>query len=214
MPRIIRNDLVPMIGTKWGNWTVLEHDLEKSVKRHTYYKCVCDCGTIKTVRADMLRNGVSKSCGCFKKEQQSQRAKVHGLYQHPLNKRWITMNQRCTNPNVNRYERYGGRGLKVCDEWKNDFLAFYNWSMENGYSSKMTLDRINNDGDYCPENCRYISNKEQQFNKSTNHYVEIEGVSKTIYEWCEEYGVNRNLFNWRLRYGWTGKKLLQKSSKQ
>lgn len=203
------NPLIPMVGTKWNRWTVSVYDSDKSVNGRVYYKCVCDCGTIKSVRADGLKSGVSTSCGCFKKEKLIKRVTTHGMSKQPLHNKWISMTQRCSNPHGKRYKNYGGRDISVCKEWLNSFEAFYEWSMKNGYASNLTLDRIDNNGNYCPENCRYITNAQQQLNRSNNHYVAINGISKTIKEWCDLSGVNRNLFNWRLWYGWTGVKLLR-----
>jgi hypothetical protein len=136
--------------------------------------------------------------------------KTHGLTDHPLMKKWISIKQRCYNLNNSRYKNYGGRGIEVCDEWKDNFKAFYDWCLANNYSSNLTIDRINNNGNYEPNNCRFISNKKQQLNKSTNHYVTIGEISLTIKEWCDRYHINRNTFVWRLRNGWNGKDLLRK----
>ena len=102
------------------------------------------------------------------------------------------MKNRCFDINDKRYERYGGRGITICDEWKNNFLAFYQWAMANGYDENLTIDRINNDGNYCPQNCRWATAKEQANNRSTNVHYKIGNVTKLLSEWCELFGLNFN----------------------
>lgn len=118
---------------------------------------------------------------------------------------WRAMKSRCYNKNFDEYSRYGKRGITVCDEWKDDFQAFYEWAISNGYESNLTIDRIDNNGNYCPQNCRWVTMKEQQNNRSNNHYVEINGVTKTITEWCEsgEYEANYPTVKTRIRRGWS-----------
>ena len=207
--RIVRSDLKPMIGKTFENWTVLEHDIERSVDRKTFYICECKCGTNRSVRADVLRNGRSISCGCLKKEMLRERVTTHGMTKTPLHNVWIALKDRCTNPNNQRFKYYGGKGVKVCEEWKHDFQKFYDFAIENGWKKGLTIDRIDNDGDYTPENCHFITNRKQQLNKSNNNRVTINGETLTIKEWCDKSGINRNTFVWRLRNGWQGNALLK-----
>ena len=207
--RIVRSDLKPMIGKTFENWTVLEHDIERSVDRKTFYICECKCGTNRSVRADVLRNGRSISCGCLKKEMLRERVTTHGMTKTPLHNVWIALKDRCTNPNNQRFKHYGGKGVKVCEEWKHDFQKFYDFAIENGWKKGLTIDRIDNDGDYTPENCHFITNRKQQLNKSNNNRVTINGETLTIKEWCDKSGINRNTFVWRLRNGWQGNALLK-----
>ena len=207
--RIVRSDLKPMIGKTFENWTVLEHDIERSVDRKTFYICECKCGTNRSVRADVLRNGRSISCGCLKKEMLRERVTTHGMTKTPLHNVWIALKDRCTNPNNQRFKYYGGKGVKVCEEWKHDFQKFYDFAIENGWKKGLTIDRMDNDGDYSPENCHFITNRKQQLNKSNNNRVTINGETLTIKEWCDKSGINRNTFVWRLRNGWQGNALLK-----
>lgn len=116
---------------------------------------------------------------------------------------WHNMKSRCYYKNAEKYKYYGGKGISVCDEWKNSFEAFYNWALQNGYSEKLTLDRINVNGNYEPNNCRWVDAKTQNNNTSKNHYIEYNGMIKTASEWADIYGVYRQLFNQRIRRGWS-----------
>lgn len=132
--------------------------------------CRCDCG--KTVIAETadLKSGNTKSCGCFHREQLAERSVKHKESNSRLYGVWLTMKKRCYNPSSTSYKYYGGRGIKVCDEWETDYFSFRNWAIANGYDKnaprgKCTLDRINVNGNYEPDNCRWVSMKEQSANK-------------------------------------------------
>lgn len=126
----------------------------------------------------------------------------HGLKNTRLYRIYHNMLTRCYNSSSKAFERYGGRGITICDEWKDDPKAFYDWSMSHGYSDELTLDRINNDGNYCPENCRWVTMKEQANNTCRCHYIKIDGETKSMREWCEITGVNYNTARDRIRQGW------------
>lgn len=112
------------------------------------------------------------------------------------------MKTRCYNTNSPTYKNYGGRGIKVCDEWVNNFEAFYKWSMENGYKDGLQIDRIDNDGDYGPSNCRWVTSKENYNNRRTSRFVTINGETKTIAQWCEIYNIKDNVVRARISRGW------------
>lgn len=133
----------------------------------------------------------------------------HGLANTRLYGIWTNMKTRCYNPNSERYNTYGGRGITVCNEWLSDFTNFYNWSIENGYTDELSIDRINADGDYEPNNCRWITMKEQGFNKTTSHFVTICGVTKNIQQWENETGINHETLVQRIELGWDEKDLLK-----
>lgn len=162
----------------------------KSENKKGFFYCICDCGKEKWMRSDQVLSGNAntKSCGCRKGTFK------HGMSNTKLFNTWANMKQRCSNPNCNEYKYYGGRGIKVCEEWldkENGFINFYNWAMNNGYEDLLTLDRINVDGDYEPGNCRWATNLEQMNNIRRNHVIEIEGVKKTVSEWARESGLSR-----------------------
>jgi hypothetical protein len=176
--------------------------------RRTYYVCQCDCGNIKSVRSDSLLCGAIRSCGCIKKEQD--RVNLEANHSHKMSgtriyEIWQCMKKRCYNPHDARFDRYGGRGITVCDEWKESFQAFYDWAMQNGYSEELTIDRIDNDKGYSPDNCRWASQREQARNRATNIKITIGNSTRTLTEWCEIFDVNVGMVNARYkRNGFTG----------
>lgn len=152
--------LKDLTGNQYTRLTVIKFSHMKD--KHSYWLCKCICGKYKTVRSDCLKSKLVQSCGCLNDE-----AKVvkHGQYGTKLYHVWGTMKYRCNNPNDKHFHRYGGRGIKVCDEW-NDFIPFYKWATNHGYKEGLTIDRINNDGNYEPSNCRWVTIQEQQRNKT------------------------------------------------
>jgi hypothetical protein len=125
----------------------------------------CSCGNEFETWITSVKAGLTSSCGCLIKRNNIQIRTTHGLYKHPLYIVWKNMRQRCYNKKYDRYSDWGGRGIKICDEWLNDFKVFYDWATANGYSAGLTIDRIDNDGNYEPNNCRWATNAEQQLNK-------------------------------------------------
>lgn len=132
----------------------------------------------------------------------------HGMSHSRLHNIWSNMKTRCFTKSYYLYELYGGRGITVCEEWKNDFLSFYTWSMSHGYSENLTLDRIDNNGNYSPENCRWTTMKEQASNRRSNHLLTLNGETKTISEWSKVVGIERRTIQRRLKLGWTVEKAL------
>lgn len=116
---------------------------------------------------------------------------------------WGNMRTRCSNKNTSYYHRYGGRGIIICEEWRNNFKAFYDWAMSNGYTDNFTIDRIDNDGNYCPENCRWITIGEQALNRSKHHYYVVNGETKSLAEWCYIHKKNYKSVRDRLKRGWS-----------
>ena len=187
-----------LTGQKFGRLTVI--GIAETDTRKTYWVCQCDCGNFKTVRADSLISGKIKSCGCLKKEQDAINLTAnhsHKMSGTRIYSEWQSMKGRCHNPNDPRYNNWGGRGIKVCDEWKEKFETFYEWAINNGYQDNLTIDRIDNDGDYTPENCRWATQQEQSRNRSTNITVTIGNVTKTLAEWCEIFELDYQVINRR-----------------
>lgn len=175
-----------MSGMKFGRLTVLYKD-EKQTKNHeTRWICKCECGNIKSISRGQLLAGETNSCGCLRKEVLSKKYPRKGrLYQC-----WLDMKQRCYNSKNKYYSDYGGRGITVCQEWLDDYCTFYEWAMSHGYADDLTIDRIDDNGNYCPENCRWATPKEQTNNRRVTKYVEINGIRKPRSEWAKILGIS------------------------
>lgn len=199
----VKNDLT---GKRFGRLTVI--GIDDRGDRKTYYNCQCDCGNVKSVRSDSLISGAIRSCGCMKKEQDLENLTAnhsHRMSGTRIYGIWQGIKKRCYNPHEARYDRYGGRGIKMCDEWRESFQSFYDWSTKNGYEETLSIDRIDNNGDYCPENCRWSDTQEQARNRSSNIRITIGNATKTLTEWCEIFEVDSKLVFARYkRNGFTG----------
>lgn len=133
---------------------------------------------------------------------------THGLSDHPLYRKWNDVKNRCFNEKVMCYKYYGGRGITMCDEWKNDFQLFYDWCINNGWRKELQIDRIDNNLNYSPDNCRFVSRSENCRNKNSNHYLEYLGESKTIVEWAEIYNLPMKELWQRIKRGWSVERAL------
>ncbi len=207
MSKTFRNDLT---GQRFGRLTVLEFVPNGEI--NSYWKCQCDCGNILITRADALRSGKAKSCGCWNREIAKKTAKAktkHGKRDTRLYRIWAGMKARCYNKNNRGYKHYGGRGIIMCDEWKNDFQVFYDWAMANGYSDNLTIDRIDVNGNYCPENCRWATNETQKKNMRTNIVVEYKGTRMCLTEAAERSGINGQTLFSRYQVGNRGERLFR-----
>ena len=147
-------------GKFYGRLTVIKR--VENLNNHPAYLCQCECGKQLVVRAQSLTSGNTKSCGCLRKDNHFH---IHGGKGTRLYRIWKAMKTRCYNPNFHQYKDWGGRGINVCPEWLNDFQAFYDWGMSHGYQNDLSIDRIDNDKGYSPDNCRWATAKEQDQNR-------------------------------------------------
>ena len=179
------------IGDTFGRWTVISDEyIGKGSNKKYLCQCSCEKQIQRYVRGWNLINGDSKSCGCLTSETVKKRRTIHGETGTRLYNLWVSMKERCNNPNNSRYHRYGGRGITVCKEWRDSFLNFKKWAYENGYQENLSIDRKDNDGNYEPSNCKWATNKEQCNNRSTNIVIKYKGVEKTATEWSKETGID------------------------
>ena len=179
---------IDITGKKFGMLTVLRR-LKEKVKGHTVWECLCDCGNKTIVPAYRLTSGNTKSCGCLHKLTLLERNTTHNMSYERLYIIWAGMNKRCKNPNCASYVRYGARGICVCDEWTS-FEPFRDWAFANGYAEDLSIDRIDNNGNYCPENCRWVDKKTQCRNKGNNKLITFNGVTKPLSSWAEDLGMS------------------------
>lgn len=198
--------VVDSAGKKYGRLTAIRPN-GKNKHGNVKWLCKCDCGNYTTVLGTKLRNGKTQSCGCLLREYNEAHCKKHPRRSDPLYAVWRAMRERCDNPNDPAYKNYGGRGIALSDEW-HDFTAFRSWAMNNGYERGLTLDRINNDGDYSASNCRWVTRVVNNNNKRNNTTWEYNGRTQTISQWAKEIGINQGTLWWRIRNWDDPKKIL------
>lgn len=192
-------------GMRFGRLTVIKRadDYLCGKNRLTQWLCKCDCGECKTVLANSLSRGKTRSCGCYRKEYVARKNITHKQSHTRLYAEWRNMINRCK---FNTH--YKNNKIDICDEWANNFVSFYEWSIINGYSDDLTLDRVDNDRGYSPNNCRWVSTIIQQNNKGNNHYIEHCGEKHTISEWGRITGYGDKVIRRRLCLGWNPEKAL------
>lgn len=181
--------IVDLTGKKFGRLTAISR-LKGSRAIPAKWKCVCDCGETVFVDTNKLLSGHTASCGCLQRERTGNASRKHGLRHSRLYKTWCNMKTRCYNRKSTDFYNYGGRGITVCDEWKTDFLAFYNWAMSNGYRDDLSIDRIDNDKGYSPDNCRWATSKEQARNKANTVKITLCDETKSLKDWCDIYNLD------------------------
>lgn len=202
--------LIDLVGKRFGRLIVVQF-VNKNKFRKFRWLCQCDCGNNVIVQGDNLKNSHTRSCGCFQKEKTSINRTKHGHKKKGRASKtymiWVAMIQRCINPNNLAYHYYGGRGIKVCNCWKNSFENFLEDMGEclSGHS----IDRINNDGNYCKSNCKWATRKQQARNRINNHLETYNKKVQCIAEWAEEYDISPTTLWSRLyKYGWSMSKAL------
>lgn len=209
--------IIDLTGQKFGRLTVVkrvEDYVSPSGQKLVQWLCECECGNKTIVQSCILRHGKTASCGCLRNEVVSKINTKHGQAHTRPYKTWKNMIARCYHKNYKNYKNYGGRGIQVCEEWKNDFVSFYNWAISNGYTDNLTLDRINTDGNYEPNNCRWVSMKEQDRNRRTNRLLTYNGETHCYAEWEQLLNFGRGMVWNRLNRGWSIEKALTTPVKQ
>lgn len=188
-----------LTGKRFGRLTVIKR-VYINGNHNTHWLCKCDCGNETVVESNHLKRGDTKSCGCLTKK----RSTTHGFSKTRLYSIYYKMKERTINEHDTAYQYYGGRGIKVCDEWINDFKAFYEWAIDNGYKDGLTIDRIDTNGNYEPSNCRWSTRKEQANNRRTNKNISYNGETHNLKQWSEKLGINYGTLKARInRYHWT-----------
>lgn len=192
------------IGDRFGKLVVCSFhkkiDPNRRLKR-TYLDCMCDCGNKTSIRSDSWRK--TKSCGCIGIEELQKMSTKHNSSYTRLYKIYGSIKTRCYRKTAINYYLYGGRGITMCDEWLNDFMTFKRWALENGYNDTLTIDRIDTNKGYCPENCRWATMKEQQNNRRNNNFINFNGERHSMSEWGRITGIGGyNIYN-RLQDGWS-----------
>ena len=181
-----------LTGQTFGQLTVLKR-VYIDGKRNTYWECKCTCGNITIKSREQLLSGNKdkKSCGCT--------GQTGGHSRHRLYKIWYGMNKRCYNENDKNYYLYGERGIKVCKEWRDNYLTFYNWAINReDYQDTFSIDRIDNNGDYEPNNCRWVSTSMQACNRRTSHFIYYNGKKYSVYELAKELDINPERFYYQV----------------
>jgi hypothetical protein len=178
---------------------VPSHKESKSI----YWLCKCDCGKSIEVRGSSLISGHTKSCGCYLSDKLTEKNTKHGGFGTRLYSIWQGMKKRCYVISDKDYHNYGGRGIKICDKWLNDFEAFQKWSLNHGYSNELTIDRINVNGNYEPCNCRWADLLEQNNNKRSNKLLTVANKTMTLSMWARERDLKPKTVIGRLKLGWS-----------
>ena len=188
-----------MTGLKIDRWKVISFAGIKN--RRAYWLCECECGNQSEILGSNLRNGNSKSCGCLKHDLNILRSTKHNLSRSRIYQIWADMKQRCYNAKEIEYIRYGARGITVCDEWINSFEKFNTWAMANGYREDLTIDKIDNYKGYSPDNCRWITIREQGANRRNNIIYTVDGSTDILSNLCRKYNKQKDTVRSRLKRG-------------
>lgn len=197
-----------LTGHKYNRWTVIG-EAGKDKHGATFWICQCDCGKTGQVRTTHLRLGVSKSCGCLQREVATAEKTTHGLHRHPLYDVWYAMHRRTSNPDDPGYPNYGGRGISVCGRWSS--LENFVTDMGPSYRKGLTIDRVNNDGNYEPGNCRWTTRVVQQRNRTNTVTLTYLGKTLPLAEWADIFEIKYNTLHKRVvAYEWSTEKALTK----
>lgn len=193
-----------LTGQRFGRLVVMrraQNVARESGRSLVMWECLCDCGNTAYVTPDNLKRGAQVSCGCYSKERNSALRTTHGLSNTRLYGIWLAMRRRCHLATDSAYHEYGARGIVVCDDWNRSFEAFKSWAMTHGYSDNLSIDRIDNNGNYTPDNCRWVDCVAQANNRRSNRILTHNGESHTVTEWARILGKNPKTLFTRLYSG-------------
>lgn len=198
------------VGKRYNGLVCVGKDPDKDER---YYLFRCDCGNITSIIAYNVERGATTSCGCKRKRMldAGEMRRKHGGKGTRLYGIWKSMRERCNTLSSSNYHKYGGRGIRVCEDW-TDFVNFEKWAVCNGYADNLTIDRIDNNGNYEPSNCRWTTYQEQNNNRRSNVYLTYQGETKTLTQWAREKGIKPGTLCRRLKVGWTIEDALGKST--
>lgn len=200
---------IDLTGQRFGRLVVVRYAGRSRGKKNLWL-CKCDCGNEKIVSVDKLHSGNTKSCGCLQREVHRRCRMTHGKSDTKLYLVWREMITRTENQNAERYGIYGGRGISICGEWRNDFQSFYDWAIQNGYKEGLTIDRIDVNGNYEPDNCHWITPYEQSRNLRKNVRITYSGKTMILKDWAKEIGIDYHTLWHRIRKsGWSVKEALE-----
>ena len=195
---------INLTGQKFGRWLVIER-AENSKRGKAMWRCSCRCGNVFVVVGGELRGGHSTQCkSCARTKHGKAYDRLYGI--------WKKMISRCQNEQAKDYVGYGGRGISICREWLN-INTFFRWAYSNKYTKELTIDRIDNNGNYEPNNCRWITNRQQHSNRRDNHWITINDKTKTITQWSEGAGISRTAIRYRERNNWPKEALIEPSNR-
>lgn len=193
------------VGEKINYLTLIEKTEKRKGRQWGLFKC--DCGNVKEIRIDNVTSKTTKACGCKKWQKGNKHHYIHGICYTRIYNIWEHIKKRCYNPKTRCYERYGGRGITMCDEWRKSPKAFYDWSMANGYADNLSIDRIDNNGNYEPSNCRWATDSEQSNNRRSCILITRNGKTQTMAQWCRELGIPYSRVQMRRSRGWSEDRL-------
>lgn len=208
---IPKNRIEP--GTVFGRLTVIGPAASLAVGKGPTMKrrslCKCECGKEVIVLDSQLRNGKTQSCGCYRYDQLRKSNTTHGESKTKLYDIRLHMMDRCTNPKCKEYHSYGGRGISVCREWEDSWESFRDWALSNGYKDGLQIDRVDNNGNYCPENCRFVTRSVNCNNKRTNHLITWKGETHTMKEWSDITGIAYTRIRYRAEHNWDPEQIFE-----
>lgn len=180
---------INLIGKQFGRLQVV--GIAENKGKNTAWTCMCECGVVKSYLTYNLTSGKSQSCGCARVESMSKKFTTHGKSKTRLYQIYKGMKQRCLNENSPAYNYYGGKGVSIHKDWLSNFMSFYKWSYNNGYKEGLSIDRIDPNGNYEPNNCRWVESQQQQNNKLNSFFITIDGSRKTLAEWAKINKANK-----------------------